>query len=96
MFHIQHPHKLLLVLQVVLSFLGILFLVLYRLFLSFPAGIVNPSGTLPPVAPNVQIPIVGQSSTIPFPGQTIVTTQPPVGTQFPGGNIALMGDQIHL
>jgi hypothetical protein len=57
----------------------------------FSAGIINPSGTLPPVAPNVQIPVVGQSSTFPFPGQTIVTTQPPVGTQFPGGNIPLMG-----
>jgi hypothetical protein len=57
----------------------------------FSAGIVNPSGTLPPVAPNVQFPVVGQSSTFPFPGQTIVTTQPPVGTQFPGGSIPLMG-----
>jgi hypothetical protein len=57
----------------------------------FPAGIVNPSGTLPPVAPNVQIPPGGQSSTVPFPGQPIVTTQPPVGTQFPGGNVPLIG-----
>jgi hypothetical protein len=57
----------------------------------FPTGIVNPSGTLPPVAPNVQIPPGGQSSTVPFPGQTIVTTQPPVGTQFPGGNVPLIG-----
>jgi hypothetical protein len=57
----------------------------------FSAGIVNPGGTLPPVAPNVQNPVVGPSSTFPFPGQTIVTTQPPVGTQFPGGNIPLMG-----
>ena len=57
----------------------------------FSAGLVNPSGTLPPVAPNVQFPVVGQSSTFPFPGQTVVTTQPPVGTQFPGGSIPLMG-----
>jgi hypothetical protein len=57
----------------------------------FPAGIVNPSGTLPPVAPNVQIPPGGQSSTVPFPGHTIVTTQPPVGTQFPGGSVPLIG-----
>jgi hypothetical protein len=91
MSHIQHPHKLLLALQVVLGFLGILSLVLYQLFLSFSAGLVNPSGTLPPVAPNVQFPVVGQSSTFPFPGQTVVTTQPPVGTQFPGGSIPLMG-----
>jgi hypothetical protein len=57
----------------------------------FSAGIINPGGTLPPVAPNVPNPVVGQSSTFPFPGQTIVTTQPPVGTQFSGGNIPLMG-----
>jgi hypothetical protein len=57
----------------------------------FSAGIVNPGGTVPPIAPNVQNPVVGQSSTFPFPGHTIVTTQPPVGTQFPGGNIPLMG-----
>jgi cell division protein FtsW (lipid II flippase) len=40
MFHIKHPHKLLLVLQVVLSFLGILFLVSYRLSLSFPLALL--------------------------------------------------------
>jgi hypothetical protein len=57
----------------------------------FPTGNVNPSGTIPTVAPNVQIPVGGLSGTVPFPGKTIVTTQPPVGTQFPGGNVPLMG-----
>jgi hypothetical protein len=57
----------------------------------FPTGNVNPSGTIPTVAPTVQIPVGGLSGTVPFPGQTIVTTQPPVGTQFPGGNVPLMG-----
>jgi hypothetical protein len=56
----------------------------------FPTGNPN-AGTIPTVAPNVQIPVGGQSSTFPFPGQTIVTTQPAVGTQFPGGNIPLIG-----
>jgi hypothetical protein len=57
----------------------------------FPTGNVNPSGTIPTVAPTVQIPVGGLSGTVPFPGQTIVTTQPPVVTQFPGGNVPLMG-----
>jgi hypothetical protein len=57
----------------------------------FPTGIVNPSGTIPTVAPTVQFPVGGPSSTIPFPGQTTVTTQPPIGTQFPGGSVPLMG-----
>jgi hypothetical protein len=63
----------------------------------FPPGNFNPnpSGTIPTVAPNVQIPVGGQSGTVPFPfpfpRQNTVTTQPTVGTQLPGGTVPLIG-----
>jgi hypothetical protein len=55
----------------------------------FPSGNPNPSGTIPTVAPNLQIPVGGQGGTVPFPfpGHNTVTTQPTVGTQLPGGTI---------
>jgi hypothetical protein len=59
----------------------------------FPTGNANPSGTIPTVAPNVQIPVGGQSGTVPFPfpRQHTVTTQPVVGTHLLGGTIPLIG-----
>jgi hypothetical protein len=50
---------------------------------------VNP--TLPPGLPCIESCVECSASNTPFPGQTIVTTQPPVGTQFPGGNVPLIG-----
>jgi hypothetical protein len=49
----------------------------------FPSSNPNPSGTIPTVAPNPQIPIGGQGGTIQFPfiGHNPITTQPLVGTQ---------------
>ena len=62
---------------------------------SFPPGNFNPSGTIPTVAPNVQIPVGGHSGTVlfpfPFPRQNTMTTQPTVGTQILGGTIPLIG-----
>jgi hypothetical protein len=59
----------------------------------FLSGNPNPSGTIPTVAPNPQIPVGGQSGTVPFPfpGHNTVTTQPPVGTQILGGTIPTIG-----
>jgi hypothetical protein len=59
----------------------------------FPSGNPNPSGTIPTVAPNLQIHVGGQGGTVhfPFPGHNPVTTQPPVGTQLPGGTIPTIG-----
>jgi hypothetical protein len=59
----------------------------------FPTGNPNPSGTIPTVAPNLQILVGGQSGTVPFPfpGHNAVTTQPMVGTQLPGGTIPTVG-----
>jgi hypothetical protein len=49
----------------------------------FPPGNPNPSGTIPSITPNLQIPIGGQGGTIPFPlpGHHPLTTQPTIGTQ---------------
>jgi hypothetical protein len=59
----------------------------------FPSSNPNPSGTIPTVAPNPQIPVGGQGGTVPFPfpGHNTVTTQPTVGTQLPGGTIPTVG-----
>jgi hypothetical protein len=61
----------------------------------FPPGNPNPSGTIPTIAPNVQIPVGGQSGTVPFPFpfpvHNVVTTQPTVGAQTPGGTVSLIG-----
>jgi hypothetical protein len=59
----------------------------------FPSGNPNPSGTIPTIAPNLQILVGGQGSTVPFPfpRHNTVTTQPTVGTQLPGGTIPTVG-----
>jgi hypothetical protein len=59
----------------------------------FPSGNPNPSGTIPTVAPNTQILVGGQGVIVPFPfpRQNIVTTQPTVGTQLPGGAVPTVG-----
>jgi hypothetical protein len=59
----------------------------------FPSGNPNPSGTIPTVATNPQIPVGGQCGTVPFPfpRHNTVTTQPTVGTQLPGGTIPIVG-----
>jgi hypothetical protein len=51
----------------------------------FPSGIPNPSGTIPSITSNLQIPVGGQGGTIPFPltGHNPLTTQPTIGTQLP-------------
>jgi hypothetical protein len=59
----------------------------------FPSGNPNPSGTIPTVAPNLQILIGGQGGTIPFPftGHNTITTQPMIGTQLLVGTIPMIG-----
>jgi hypothetical protein len=61
----------------------------------FPTGNPNTSSIIPTIAPNVQIPVGGHSGTVPFPfpfpRHNIVTTQPTVGTQLPGGTVPLIG-----
>jgi hypothetical protein len=59
----------------------------------FPSGNPNPSGTIPTVAPNLQMPVGGQGGAVPFPfpGHNTVTMQPTVGTQLPGGTIPTIG-----
>jgi hypothetical protein len=59
----------------------------------FPSGNPNPTGTIPTVAPNPQIPVGGQGGTVPFPfpRHNTVTTQPTVGTQLSGGTLPTVG-----
>jgi hypothetical protein len=59
----------------------------------FPMGNPNTSSIIPTVAPNLHNPVGGQGSTFPFPfpRHNIVTTQPTVGTQLPGGTVPLIG-----
>jgi hypothetical protein len=59
----------------------------------FPFNNPNPSGTIPTVAPNLQIPVGGQGGTIPFPppGHNPLTTQPTIGTQLPVGTPPMIG-----
>jgi hypothetical protein len=59
----------------------------------FPSGNPNPSGTIPTVAPNLQIPVGGQGGTIPFPftRHNTITTQPTIGTQLPVGTPPTIG-----
>jgi hypothetical protein len=59
----------------------------------FPPGNLNPSGTIPSITPNLQIPIGGQGGTIPFPltGHNPLTTQPTIGTQPPVGTPPMIG-----
>jgi hypothetical protein len=59
----------------------------------FPIGNPNASSTIPTIAPNLHNPVGGQGSTFPFPfpRHNIVTTQPTVGTQLPGGTVPLIG-----
>jgi hypothetical protein len=45
----------------------------------FPPGNTNPSGLIPTLAPNVQVPVGGQGNTFPFPGHTTTIEQPTVG-----------------
>jgi hypothetical protein len=63
----------------------------------FPSGNPNPSGTIPTVAPNPQIPVGGQGGTIPFPltRHNPVATQVLVGTQSTiGGPTSPFGQNI--
>jgi hypothetical protein len=50
----------------------------------FPFGIPNPSGTIPSITSNLQIPIGGQGGTtqLPLTRNIPITTQPLIGTQF--------------
>jgi hypothetical protein len=59
----------------------------------FPSGNPNPSGTIPTVTPNLQIPVGGQGGTVPFPftGHNTITTQPTIGTQLPIGTPPMIG-----
>jgi hypothetical protein len=59
----------------------------------FPFSNPNPSGTIPTIAPNLQIPVGGQGGTIPFPppGHNPLTTQPTIGTQLPVGTPPTIG-----
>jgi hypothetical protein len=59
----------------------------------FPFGNPNPSGTIPTVALNLQIPIGGQGGMIPFPppGHNPLTTQPTIGTQLLVGTPPTIG-----
>jgi hypothetical protein len=59
----------------------------------FPSGNPNPSGTIPSVAPNLQIPVGGQGGTIQFPltGHNPITTQPTIGTQLLVGTPPMIG-----
>jgi hypothetical protein len=53
----------------------------------FPSGNPNPSGTIPSITPNFQIPVGGLGGTFqpPLTGHVLVTTQPSIGTQPPIG-----------
>jgi hypothetical protein len=59
----------------------------------FPSGNPNPSGTIPSITPNLQIPVGGQGGTIQFPltGHNPITTQPTIGTQLPVGTPPTIG-----
>jgi hypothetical protein len=59
----------------------------------FPFGNLNPSGTIPTIALNLQIPVSGQGGTISFPftGHNTITTQPTIGTQLPVGTPPTIG-----
>jgi hypothetical protein len=59
----------------------------------FPSGNPNPSGTIPSITPNLQIPVGGQGGTIQFPltGHNPVATQPSIGTQLPVGTPPTIG-----
>jgi hypothetical protein len=59
----------------------------------FPSGNPNPSGTIPSIAPNLQIPVGGQGGAIKFPltGHNPITTQPTIGTELPVGTPTMIG-----
>jgi hypothetical protein len=59
----------------------------------FPSGNPNPSGTIPSITPNLQIPIGGQGGTtqLPLTGHIPITTQPLIGTQLPVGTPPMIG-----
>jgi hypothetical protein len=59
----------------------------------FPSGNPNPSGTIPSITPNLQIPVGGQGGTIQLPltGHIPITTQPSIGTQLPVGTPPTIG-----
>jgi hypothetical protein len=59
----------------------------------FPSGNPHPSGTIPSIAPNLQIPIGGQGGMIQFPltGHNPITMQPTIGTQLPVGTPPTIG-----
>jgi hypothetical protein len=70
----------------------------------YPSGNPNPSGTIPSITPNLQIPVGGQGGTIQFSltRHTPITTQPSIGTQLPvgtpptiGGPTPPFGQNIH-
>jgi hypothetical protein len=59
----------------------------------FPSSNPNPSGTIPSITPNLQIPVGGHGGTIPFtfPRHIPITTQPSIGTQLPIGTLPTIG-----
>jgi hypothetical protein len=59
----------------------------------FSTGNPNPSGTIPSITPNLQIPVGGQGGTIQLPltGHIPITTQPSIGTQLPVGTPPTIG-----
>jgi hypothetical protein len=59
----------------------------------FPSGNPNPSGTIPTIAPNLQVPVGGHGGTFPFPltGHNLIPTQPWIGTQLLFGTLPAVG-----
>jgi hypothetical protein len=59
----------------------------------FPSGNPNPSGTIPSITPNLQIPVGGQGGTfqLPLTGHFPNTTQPSLATQHPVGTLPMIG-----
>jgi hypothetical protein len=59
----------------------------------FPCGNPNPSGTIPSITPNLQIPVGGQGGMIQFPltGHIPITRQPSIGTQLLVGTSPTIG-----
>jgi hypothetical protein len=59
----------------------------------FPSVNPNPSGTIPSITPNLQIPVGDQGGTIQFPltGHNLIATQPSIGTQLLVGNPPTIG-----
>jgi hypothetical protein len=59
----------------------------------FPSGNINPGGTIPTIAPNLQILVGGQGGTLQFPltKQNPIPTQLSIGTQLPFGTLPAVG-----